>query len=116
MSVAANLVAIMSSGHKYQQHTLFFPWRSIYAELLKLNGFSANSSALRQNCVATVLNEVSPFALTYAPLLNPILGVNFPSNEYFHFFLQSTSQNRECKSQKNYTTLLYKNLFLFDFC
>lgn len=97
MSLNNNLTAITSSGHKYQQHTLFFPWRSIFADLLKLNGFAANSSALRQNCVATVLNEVSPFALTYAPLLNPILHVNFPSNEYFHFFLQSTSQNRECK-------------------
>ena len=97
MCLTQGLSIYTSSGHKYHEHDLFYPWRSLFSDLLKLNNFSNsnNSIQLRKNYIGSILGEVSPYALVYAPLLNPIFHVDFPTNEYMTFFLNSTQHNRE---------------------
>jgi hypothetical protein len=91
----------LTSGHKYQHNTLFYPWKSLLNDLLRLNSIADTSR--RQNQVLTVLQEMSPAAVTFAPLLNSVLNLELPSNSDFDYFFQSTQNNRECTFCNVYT-------------
>ncbi|MBF0278656.1 MAG: AAA family ATPase [SAR324 cluster bacterium] len=93
--------SVLGEANSIESNTPYFAWRSIFRELLELNPGSLEMELDRKK----ILAALSPFPeyVLLAPLINPILALEFPENEESKKY---ADRSRLLKTQEILTSLL----------
>ncbi len=81
----AGMTVLMGQGDGVEKSTLYYAWRPVFTALLGLDTLSGGVEEHRQRVLvrlrALPRTENDPDWFQLAPLLNPVLGLNFPEND-----------------------------------